>query len=57
MLTGNGESRLTRVVPWSLVLMAGAAVFAAIALATRFAVKAGRRQPQWEIALTERHPR
>ena len=57
VLTGNGESRLTRVVPWSLVLMAGAAVFAAIALATRFAVKAGRRQPQREIALTERHPR
>jgi tetratricopeptide (TPR) repeat protein len=52
VLTGNGSASLPRVVPWSLVLMAGAAVFAAIALTARFAIKAGPRPPQRELELT-----
>jgi CHAT domain-containing protein len=37
VLTGNGVAPLPSVVSWSLVLLAGAAVFAAIAVAVRFA--------------------
>lgn len=56
VLTGNGAAPLPRVVPWSLVLLAIAAVFAGIALAARFAIKAGKRPPQREAALTGIHP-
>jgi len=56
VLTGSGVAPLPGVVPWSLVSLAGAAVFAGIAFAARFAVKAGRQSPRRETALTENRP-
>jgi tetratricopeptide (TPR) repeat protein len=56
VLTGSGSAPLPGVAPWSLVLVAGAAIFAAIAFAARFAIRAGQRSPQRETALTETHP-
>jgi len=57
VLTGNGGAPLPSVVPWSLVLLVGAAVLAAIAFAARFAIKAVKPSPQKEAPLTESHPR
>jgi CHAT domain-containing protein/tetratricopeptide (TPR) repeat protein len=56
VVTGSGLRPLTTVLPWSLVLLAGAAVFAVIAIAGRFAIRAGRPLPQRGVALTETHP-
>jgi hypothetical protein len=56
VLTGNGVAPLPGVVPWSLVSLAGAAVFAGIALAARFAIKAARQSQRRETGLTETRP-
>jgi hypothetical protein len=56
VLTGSGLSPLPTVVPWSLVLLAGAAVFTVIALAARFAIRAGKRSPRREAGLIGTHP-
>jgi tetratricopeptide (TPR) repeat protein len=56
VLTGGGSSPLPRVIPWSLVLLAGAAILAVIAAAAQLAFRAGRRSPRREGALTETHP-
>jgi len=56
VLTGNGAVPLPRVVPWSVVLLAGAAVFAAIVVAARFAIKAEPRSLQKETVSIDLHP-
>jgi len=56
VLTGDGAAPLPRVVPWSFVALAGAAVAASIAVAAR-AIKARQRPQRRETELTETHPR
>ena len=56
VLTGDGVAPLPRVIPWGILLLAGAAILTAVALAARFAVKAGQRSPQMATASTESHP-
>jgi tetratricopeptide (TPR) repeat protein len=53
VLTGDGTAPLPRVVPWSLVALAGAVVAAGIAVAARLTIKAGQRPQRRERALTE----
>ncbi len=57
VVTGDGWRPLPPVISWSVVLAAGAAVFAAIALCARTSIKAGKRWPQKEAPSIELHPR
>jgi hypothetical protein len=56
VLTGSGMAALPRVIPWTLISLAGASIFAGIAFAARFVIKAGRHSPRRETALTETRP-
>src|SRR5215472_12553468 len=57
VLTGSGLTPVPRPVSWSIVLFAGAAILALLALVMRPAVRAAPRSPQTAGALIERHPR